>query len=89
MDVFCAKFSSRIGDKYVVHTKDYKWEKSINYIPAYMVPFIQLGSINQQYKGLIYDRKLQDYSTLFATLFATLVATLFATTQAKVNHIKR
>lgn len=40
MDVFCVKFSSRIGDKYVFHTKDYKWENSINYIPVYMVPFI-------------------------------------------------
>ena len=24
LDVFCKKFSSRVGDKYVVHTKDYK-----------------------------------------------------------------
>ena len=40
MDIFCDKFSRRIGDKYVVHTKDYKWENSINYIPVYMVPFI-------------------------------------------------
>ena len=40
LDLFCNKFSSRIGDKYVVHTKDYKWENSINYIPVYMVPFI-------------------------------------------------
>ena len=40
LDVFCNKYSSRIGDKFVVHTKDYKWENSINYIPAYMVPFI-------------------------------------------------
>lgn len=40
MDIFCDKFSSRIGDKYVVHTKDYKWENSINYVPVYMVPFI-------------------------------------------------
>ena len=40
MDIFCDKFSSRIGDKYVVHAKDYKWENSINYVPVYMVPFI-------------------------------------------------
>lgn len=26
LDVFCDKFSSRIRDRYVVHTKDYKWE---------------------------------------------------------------
>lgn len=25
--------------KYVVHTKDYKWENGIHYIPVYMVPF--------------------------------------------------
>lgn len=40
LDVFCDKFSSRIRDRYVVHTKDYKWENGINYIPVYMVPFI-------------------------------------------------
>ena len=40
LDVFCDKFSSRIRDRYVVHTKDYKWEDGINYIPVYMVPFI-------------------------------------------------
>ena len=40
LDVFCDKFSSRIRDRYVVHTKDYKWENDINYIPVYMVPFI-------------------------------------------------
>ena len=39
LDNFCRKFSSRIRDKYVVHTKDYKWENGINYIPVYMVPF--------------------------------------------------
>lgn len=40
LDVFCDKFSSRIRDRYVVHTKDYKRENGINYIPVYMVPFI-------------------------------------------------
>lgn len=40
LDVFCDKFGSRIRDRYVVHTKDYKWENGINYIPVYMVPFI-------------------------------------------------
>lgn len=40
LDDFCRKFSSRISDKYVVHTKDYKWENGINYIPVYMVPFL-------------------------------------------------
>ncbi len=40
LDVFCDKFSSRVRDKYVVHTKDYKWEKGIHYLPVYMVPFL-------------------------------------------------
>lgn len=40
LDVFCDKFSNRISDKYVVHTKDYKGENGINYIPVYMVPFL-------------------------------------------------
>ena len=40
LDVFCDRFSSRIRDKYVVHTKDYKWENGIHYIPVYMVPFL-------------------------------------------------
>lgn len=40
LDNFCTKFSSRIRDKYVVHTKDYKWVNGINYILVYMVPFL-------------------------------------------------
>ena len=40
LDVFCDKFSNRIRDKYIVHTKDYKWENGIHYIPVYMVPFL-------------------------------------------------
>ncbi len=40
LDVFCDKFSRRIRDKYVVHTKDYKRENGIHYIPVYMVPFL-------------------------------------------------
>ncbi len=40
LDVFCEKHSSRIRDKYVVHTKDYKWEDGIHYLPVYMVPFL-------------------------------------------------
>ena len=40
LDIFSDKFSSRISDKYVVHTKDYKWENGIHYIPVYMLPFI-------------------------------------------------
>lgn len=40
LDVFCDRYSSRIGDKYVVHAKDYKWEKGVHYLPIYMVPFM-------------------------------------------------
>ena len=40
LDVFCDKFSSRIREKFVAHTKDYKWENGINYIPVYMIPFL-------------------------------------------------
>ena len=40
LDQFCEKFRSRIGNKYLVHTKDYKWENGINYIPVYMLPFL-------------------------------------------------
>lgn len=40
LDSFCDKFSNRIKDKYVVHTKDYKSENGIQYIPIYMIPFI-------------------------------------------------
>ena len=40
LDAFWEKFSSRIREKYVVHTKDYKWENGINYLPVYMIPFI-------------------------------------------------
>ena len=40
LDLFCNKFSNRIKERYVVHTKDYKSENGIRYIPVYMVPFI-------------------------------------------------
>ena len=40
LDVFCKRFSSRVRDKCVVHTKDYKWENGIHYLPVYMVPFL-------------------------------------------------
>ena len=40
LDMFCDKYSSRIRDKYVVHTKDYKWENGIHYLPVYMIQFL-------------------------------------------------
>ena len=39
-DDFCSKFSSRIGEKYIVHTKDYKRENGVTFIPVYMLPFL-------------------------------------------------
>lgn len=41
IDEFGKKFSRRIKEKYVIHTKDYKSENGIRYIPMYMVPFLQ------------------------------------------------
>ena len=40
LDMFCDKYSKRIKDRYIVHTKDYKWENGISYLPVYMVPFL-------------------------------------------------
>ena len=40
LDAFCDKFSNRVKDKYVVHTKDYRWENGVHYIPVYMIPFL-------------------------------------------------
>ena len=40
MDLFLDKFSSRIKNKYVVHTKDLKWNNDICYLPIYMLPFL-------------------------------------------------
>ena len=40
LDVFCDKFHHRIKERYVVHTKDYKWENGIHYLPVYMIPFL-------------------------------------------------
>ena len=40
LDMFCDKYSSRIRDKYVVHTKDYKWENGIHYLPVYLISFL-------------------------------------------------
>lgn len=40
LDVFCDKFSRRVKDRYVIHTKDYSRENGIIYLPIYMVPFL-------------------------------------------------
>ncbi|MBQ2096741.1 MAG: ATP-binding protein [Bacteroidales bacterium] len=35
LDVFCSKYSSRIGDRILLYTKDYKKEETVQYIPVY------------------------------------------------------
>ena len=41
LDAFCEKFSERIGDKYLVYTKDMKKDMDILMLPIYMVPFLR------------------------------------------------
>lgn len=41
LDAFCEKFSERIGDKYLVYTKDLKKNADILMLPVYMVPFMK------------------------------------------------
>ena len=40
LDVFCEKFRKRIGDKYLVYTKDLRNENGITMMPVYMLPFL-------------------------------------------------
>lgn len=40
LDVFCEKFSRRIGEKYLVYTKDLRFENGITMLPVYMLPFL-------------------------------------------------
>lgn len=40
LDVFCEKFSKRIGEKYLVYTKDLRIENGITMLPIYMLPFL-------------------------------------------------
>lgn len=40
LDVFCAKYSDRIQNRYVVYTKDLKREGGVDYIPVYMTMFL-------------------------------------------------
>ncbi len=39
-DEFCRKYSARIMNRYVIHTKDYVREGNIDYLPVYMTMFI-------------------------------------------------
>jgi len=41
LDAFCEKFSERIGDKYLVYTKDLKKNADTLMLPVYMVPFLK------------------------------------------------
>ena len=40
LDEFCAKFSDRIMNKYLVYTKDYRREGGVEFIPVYMTMFL-------------------------------------------------
>lgn len=40
LDEFCLKYSDKIKERYVVHTKDFKYENGIYYIPFYMAQFL-------------------------------------------------
>lgn len=40
LDVFCEKFSSRILNKYIIYTRDFKRENGVDYLPVYMTMFI-------------------------------------------------
>lgn len=39
LEVFCEKFSRRVKNKYVIHTKNYAFANGIHFLPVYMVPF--------------------------------------------------
>lgn len=40
LDAFCNKFSNRIGDRYLVYTKDYGKDHETTLLPVYMVPLL-------------------------------------------------
>lgn len=40
LDEFCAKFSARIQNKYLIYTKDYKRENGVDCLPVYMTMFL-------------------------------------------------
>ena len=40
LDEFSIKYSDKINKKYVIHTKDFKFENGIYYIPFYMAQFL-------------------------------------------------
>jgi predicted AAA+ superfamily ATPase len=40
LDAFCAKFSNRIANRYLLYTKDLRKEEQIIYLPVYMAQFL-------------------------------------------------
>ena len=40
LDLFCEKFSSRIGKPSLIYTKDLRKDKNITYLPVYMTQFL-------------------------------------------------
>ena len=40
LDEFSIKYSDKIKDKYVIHTKDFKFENGVYYLPFYMAQFL-------------------------------------------------
>ena len=40
LDAFCAKYSARVLDKYLLYSKDIKREKGVQYLPFYMTMFL-------------------------------------------------
>ena len=40
LDLFCEKYSDRIGKKYLAYTKDICKDKDVIFLPVYLIPFI-------------------------------------------------
>lgn len=40
LDIFCEKFSNRIGERILLYTKDYHKEGMVEYLPMYYAPFV-------------------------------------------------
>lgn len=40
LDAFCEKFSSRVGERYLIYTKDFVKNGETTCLPAYMTMFL-------------------------------------------------
>ena len=40
LDMFCEKFSSRVGERYLIYTKDYARDDKMVYLPVYMAGLV-------------------------------------------------